>query len=57
MASALSYLHSDSIKLIYRDLKADNVLVWLMPAPMRKQQAADQRVEVRLADFGVSTGI
>ena len=51
VSSALSYLHNES-KLIYRDLKAENVLVWSIPAPRHKQ--ASNAVEVRLADFGVS---
>ncbi|XP_067948153.1 leucine-rich repeat serine/threonine-protein kinase 1-like [Watersipora subatra] len=54
VASALSYLHNEP-KLIYRDLKGENVLVWAMPTVRSKQMS--HSVEVRLADFGVSRAV
>ena len=41
---ALSYLHEQGI--VYRDLKADNVLVWSLEL--------DQPINVKLADYGIS---
>ena len=50
IAKALEYLHQQHI--IYRDLKSENVLVWALGAPGDPQ--LDQKVEVKLADYGIS---
>lgn len=39
-------------RIIYRDLKSENVLVWSLPAPGDREM--DSKVDVKLADYGIS---
>lgn len=50
-ASAMKYLHRHHI--IYRDLKSENILVWVFPAPTSAAQSHHQ-VVIKLADYGIS---
>uniref|UniRef100_A0A7E4VDA0 Non-specific serine/threonine protein kinase n=1 Tax=Panagrellus redivivus TaxID=6233 RepID=A0A7E4VDA0_PANRE len=47
IAKALEYLHSS--RIIYRDLKSENVLVWRFPLPRSHGD-----VVVKLGDYGIS---
>ncbi|KAI1294731.1 Leucine-rich repeat serine/threonine-protein kinase 1 [Halotydeus destructor] len=53
ISKALEYLHQQ--RIIYRDLKSENVLVWKMPTPYELPAKADVAVvDVKLADYGIS---
>lgn len=50
VAKAVEYLHQQ--RVIYRDLKSENVLVWQMPQPF--QDSPESSVHVKVADYGIS---
>lgn len=56
VSSAMEYIHCN--KIVYRDLKLANVLVFEFPDPRSElEQQRHSRVLVKLADYGISKQI
>ncbi len=47
----MEYLHGH--RIIYRDLKAENVLVWNFPNPFGSRDN-NKKVDIKLADYGMT---
>lgn len=53
ICAGLNYLHND-LKIIHMDMKPDNILVWEYPFPDEKGQIDEQRLLVKIADYGLA---
>lgn len=48
----MAFLHDK--RVVYLDLKSDNVLVWKFPLPAAGHQNTNQEVLLKITDYGIS---